>query len=545
MGVVVRHEACPDCGSRNNLARYDDGSAYCFTPNCERYEPPEKSGGSLLERKSMKPDKSLLPSGSYADLPARGLRADTLRRFRYTLGEADGTPCHVAAAFDDNGNVVAQKLRFPDKSFRWRGDKSAVSMLFGQHAWGTGGRRLVITEGEIDAMTVAQVMDLKWPVVSVLDGASDDRSVRKALSWVETFDSVVIMFDGDDAGRDGARKIASLLSPGKAKIASLPDGKDPNDLLREGKGGLIATAIFEAKAFRPDGIKRLSDLIESACKPVEMGVPYPWIGLSEATYGTRGGQIIGLGAGVGVGKTEVFCEIAKHRVELGRKVAVFSLEQPPTETVLRLGGKFMEKPIHVPGVDWDPEELRKALAPFEESYFLYDHFGSTDWDQIKRHIRWLAKSEAIQDVFLDHLTALTSHADDERRSLDAIMEEMSSLAQNLGITIFFVSHLATPDGTPHEEGGRVFEKHFRGSRAIAQWSHFMIGLERNKQHPDPRSRNTTTLRVLKDRFTGQSAGECIYLRYDTPTNRMVETSEPPQPSDSKRGSRDASDYDFS
>lgn len=30
MGVFVRHEPCPKCGSRDNLARYADGSAFCF-----------------------------------------------------------------------------------------------------------------------------------------------------------------------------------------------------------------------------------------------------------------------------------------------------------------------------------------------------------------------------------------------------------------------------------------------------------------------------------------------------------------------------------
>lgn len=30
MGRFTGHEPCPKCGSRNNLARYDDGSAFCF-----------------------------------------------------------------------------------------------------------------------------------------------------------------------------------------------------------------------------------------------------------------------------------------------------------------------------------------------------------------------------------------------------------------------------------------------------------------------------------------------------------------------------------
>jgi twinkle protein len=52
------------------------------------------------------------------------------------------------------------------------------------------------------------------------------------------------------------------------------------------------------------------------------------------------------------------------------------------------------------------------------------------------------------------------------------------------VMLTFVSHLATPEGKPHEEGGRVMIRHFKGSRAIGFWCHFMFGLERNQQDQD-------------------------------------------------------------
>ena len=53
------------------------------------------------------------------------------------------------------GQVVAQKIRTKDKKFYWLGDKSKAG-LYGQHLWGEGGKRLVITEGELDALSVSQ-----------------------------------------------------------------------------------------------------------------------------------------------------------------------------------------------------------------------------------------------------------------------------------------------------------------------------------------------------------------------------------------------------
>ena len=37
----LRHESCPKCNSKNNLARYSDGHAHCFTPDCGYYEKGE------------------------------------------------------------------------------------------------------------------------------------------------------------------------------------------------------------------------------------------------------------------------------------------------------------------------------------------------------------------------------------------------------------------------------------------------------------------------------------------------------------------------
>ena len=73
----------------------------------------------------------------------------------------------------------------------------------------------------------------------------------------------------------------------------------------------------------------------------------------------------------------------------------------------------------------------------------------------------MAHCLGVKHVYLDHLTALAD-PNRERESLEIITKELALLAQELEIIIHVISHLATPDGKPHEEGGRVMLRHFKG-----------------------------------------------------------------------------------
>ena len=552
---LVAKEPCPECGSRDNLARYSDGHAYCFGQGCKHYEPPsERSGGGSSFQENRMSDRKrpgLVTGGSYQDLSSRGLRSETLKKFGYRLGtyadperDFEEVPCHIAPYTDKDGNVVAQKLRLPGKEFKFVGEPKHVRQLFGQNVWGSGGKRVVVTEGEIDCMTVAQAQDLKWPVVSVVNGAGDDKTIAKAVDWLETFDEVVFMYDGDEAGRLGAAEAAKMLSPGKAKIASLPDGTDPNQLLTDRKQELIIRAIWDAKPYRPDGIRSLSDLISEAVKPVEYGASLPFPMLYQLSYGPKPGQLWIGGAGVGIGKTDVFTEMEAHSLKEGRKIAVFHLEQNPVETVQRIAAKMAHKAFFKPDCEYTEEELRGVIEPFEDQLFVYDHSGSSEWDEIERHIRWLVKSCGVTEVYVDNLTVLAAEADDERRFLDRLLKEMKGLATGLGIIVHTLSHLSTPDGKPHEEGGRVEAKQFTGSRAVMRYADFMWGLERNTQSEDPVIRSTSTFRIRKDRLTGPSAGEVFYLRYVAETTRMEECDEPPKEGNDDAPKDEAAAYGF-
>jgi twinkle protein len=210
-------------------------------------------------------------------------------------------------------------------------------------------------------------------------------------------------------------------------------------------------------------------------------------------------------------------------VMAGHNVGVFAFEQDVGETVRLVAGQIVGKTFHIPDGSWTDEELTAAVDALQEAnrLFLYDHFGACEWDVVKERIRYLAHAHGVRIFLVDHLTALAAAEDNERTGLERITAEISSLAQELSIWIGVVSHLATPEGKPHEEGGRVMIRHFKGSRAIGFWMHEIYGLERNQQADDENEKRQTIIRILKHRKVGRTVGSTFPIRYEDTTGRLV------------------------
>jgi len=466
--------------------------------------------------------------GEFQALLKRGITEETCKKFGYRVGTHAGRAVHIAPYYDKDRNLVAQKIRPPNKDEMFTtGDfKVDKLQLFGQHLWGQGGKKVVVTEGEIDCLTVSQLQGNKWPVVSVPNGAGKQvtKAIQANLEWLETFDQVIFMFDMDEPGRTAAVACAELLTPGKAYIAHLPE-KDPSDCLMKGKGDQVINAIWNAKAYRPDGIVAGADLWDAITIEEDIrSIQYPWEGLNRITHGLREGELVTVTAGSGIGKSAVVREIAYHLIKAGETVGMIMLEESIKRTALGLMGIELNKPLHISKDGMNEAELRDAFNATVGSgrCYLYDHFGSTEVDNLLGRVRYLSKSLSCRWIILDHLSIVVSglEGDDERRLIDRAMTMLRTLVQETGIGLILVSHLKRPPGLGHEEGAQTSLSQLRGSAAIAQLSDMVLGLERNQQGDDP---NLTTVRVLKNRFSGET-GEACHLRYDRVTGRLSEGS---------------------
>jgi twinkle protein len=478
----------------------------------------------------MSSDRDLLPIGEFKAIPSRRLTEETCAKWGYSVGTTMDKTVQIANYRDEAGHIVFQKIRPRNKDDMFSAGDIKAAGLYGKHLWRDKGKMVVVTEGEIDALSVSQAQGNKWPVVSVPNGAKGaKKALSRELQWLLRFDTIVLMFDMDDEGKAAAQECAPLFPPGRCKIAKLAL-KDPNELLVEGRGAEIIDAIWGAKTWRPDGIVTIADVKHTILTPPEQGLPWFLPKLTELTYGRRYGETYALGAGTGIGKTDWFTEqIMFDTTELNQRVGLFLLEQRPAQTVKRIAGKHSGKRFHVPDGSWTQDELVAAVEGLEKAnnMLLYDSFGSNDWDVVESTLRWMSHSEGIRLFYLDHLTALADPSN-EREELETVMEKMATTAQELDVIIHFISHLSRPQGRkPHEEGGRVMIRDFKGSSSIGFWSHFMFGLERDQHHEKEELRTVTTFRVLKDRNTGDASGKVIYLGYDRLKGRLVELDHDP------------------
>ena len=212
----------------------------------------------------------------------------------------------------------------------------------------------------------------------------------------------------------------------------------------------------------------------------------------------------------------------------GQTIGYIALEENVKRTSLGLMSIELNKPIHLQSNDVPMEELRHAFINTVGSgrVYMYDHWGSTDSENLLSKIRYLVRGCQVDYIVLDHISIVVSGLEggDERRIIDNTMTKLRSLVEELNCGMILVSHLKRPSGDRgHEDGAQTSMSQLRGSAAIGQLSDMVIGLERNQQDKD--KPNVSQVRVLKNRWSGETGLSCS-LEYNTETGRMNEVHFP-------------------
>ena len=561
---VIEQISCISCSSSDAFTVYQQANgsfdATCFScghyskdpyqnnhpngaDNTQHISPPVTG----FQRSTGDTPKSLIECLEHPirSLDDRKLSHATCQYFdvRVGLDTRDGsTPIyHLYPFYNEEGDLTGYKHRtVKTKQFQTVGTVKG-HQLFGLNKIRSKGKKLWITEGELDAMSLYQVLkegsNVEWEpaVISIPMGTkSAVRALTENYDIISGYEEFILVFDNDAAGKECTKEICKILA-GKVYTTKLSE-KDPNDMLKAGKSiELRQACLFNQRKYQPDGIIHLKDYYETYKAKKEIVYwPFPETMpvLNEKMYGLKKGTICTITAATSAGKTQILREMKYHYLmNTDLKMADISLEEGSEETIKGLIALHVNKRINLPDQDITDEEEKNAYDALFASgkHDLYDFFGGMDDDNLFSKLGYFAANGA-NIIWLDHLSIIVSeYASEggERERIDTIMTKLAKFCKETGVTIVLVVHLRKGEGSSRtfELGAIPSVDDLRGSASIKQLSWDVIALSRNQQHPDPICLNTTQLHVLKCRLTGRT-GPADYLRFEERTGRMMNTGEP-------------------
>jgi len=498
--LTKRHIPCP-CGESSDAYSEYETFGKCYS--CDKTF--KLKGVDTLETN---PENKSLQI-----IPLRGLDKGTLSRYNVYTEVVNDTPKSLIFPYKN-----FQKYRALEHKRLWVVGEHRPG-LFGTEAHGSkdGLKSLVITEGEIDAMSVFQMTGV--PAVSVQSSSMALNDCRADFEYLNSAEKIYLCFDADEPGQKAAAQVAQLFSHEKVFKISLDEKlKDANKYLEEGLDSDFLRAYRGAKKFVPDGVISSFSEVEEALgqrkdKPV---CAWPISSLENKLEGLRLGKTYLVSGLEGIGKTEIVRAVEyKVLQETDFNIGIVHLEEPKEDVVNNLLSYHVHMALrkdknNILTVQEKMDRYREMVKR-DNRVHIFNHFGSDDPNHILGIIRFLVTVCGCKFIFLDHVNIVVSGlgADgDERRTLDYLCTRLATMANELNFCLVFVCH-ENDDGRP------------RGSRNISQTAHVHIRLSRNLEAEDAEDRNKLYLSVAKNRPTSDS-GPAGYAYYDPDLGHLTD-----------------------
>ena len=443
---------CNKCGSSDARHFYDDENPRykCFSCGDLEFINNERQAMNAQPTNSTH-FESVGAVSSYRSYPltTRGISQEIVDYFNVKMDtNPDGLPEAHYYPYTKDGKLVAYKKRLLPKTFSIIGSFKDVE-LFGQQQ-ATRGRRLVITEGELDAMSVAEAYKQNggtiWPVVSIPSASSTSHALAQR-DWLNSFEKVIIMVDNDEAGEKAKEQLVKLLKPGKALIAKLPE-KDPNEVLLKHGGKAIIDAVWSAKEWSPAGIVMGEEVWEQfQARQNTESISYPEClsGLNDKLGGIRHGEITLFTSGTGSGKSTVIKEIILDLLTKTKdKVGLISLEESVGDTAEKFISMQLKRPVNDPP-PLSEEEMRSGFdAVFgDERLVLLDHQGSVGDSSLIDKIEYMCLM-GCKYLVLDHITIAVSEGSEGlsgNEAIDKVMSDLLKTVKRHNVWLGLISHL--------------------------------------------------------------------------------------------------------
>lgn len=567
----IKHTNCPSCGSSDGLAVYDDGSCHCFIPGCgytivsEEYKeannkskkPKRKEVMQKEEEKPTKEKPVITEEQKETVKSETGTKGHKFRNLedkitvpfgvRYSYAEESGDVIEQYYPITQAGELVGYKVREVPKDFRSIGRTGATTECFMQFKFTRGGKYVVLTEGEIDALSAYQMfkayndnrgVDYEIAVVSATTGANSARQIANNYKFFDSFENIVIAYDNDTAGQKAIESIVKVLPKGKVKIMQMKH-KDANEYLEKGDQKSFISDFYNAKSYTPAGVVGSSKLYEAMLSnAIVEKVPLPPFmrKLDEMLGSIELGTIGVFAAGSGAAKTTVANEMIYYWLwNSPHKVGIVSLEL----TCAQYGQAMLSRHIqHKISRIRNPQEKLEFLQQshikdradelflnsdgFDRFMLIDERDGSVETLQDK--IEELIISCGCKVIVLDPLSDILDSLDISEQAV--FMKWCKSMIKNYNVTFIMIAHIRKSGNNKDaaSTGAFIPEEAITGSSTIFKSASWVVMMMRDKYNEDPIVKNTTKLVLSKNRSGGET-GDAGELFYDNQTHVLHDKEE--------------------
>lgn len=402
-------------------------------------------------------------------LEGRGISRETAQKYDVTARK-DNPRILCFPFYDENGKLITIKYRNMayqkgrDKSKEWF-EKDTMPILFGMKQCADF-RTLVITEGQMDALSVAEAFrneKEKPNVVSVPNGCSSFTWLTPCAEWVNKFSEVVVFGDWENGKMTLLDTLKDRLDC-RIRAVRRQDylgEKDANDILTKYGAISVRKAVERAEEPKISNVKDLSTVKNvdlNALERVKTGI----IDIDRATGGLVMGSVVILTGERGQGKStflsQMLCSVLDQQDPNGNPYAVFVYSGELTDQFFKrwldfqLAGpdnieemmnEYNEKEYTIPN-----ETVEKISAWYKGRMYIYDNSivpeGNENMtDILLNTVEAVIRQYGVRVIAIDNLmTALESIANQNDLYLgqSQFVGKLKKLAMKYNVCIIVVAH---------------------------------------------------------------------------------------------------------
>ena len=317
------------CGAHGNMITLSKDFDFSLGSAVDEYYRPRKE-----YRRFSRSDKPIVPQPPAIEyLRSRGISENIAKKYQITT-QTKKDNILVFPFLDEKGVMTFIKYRktdfdkSKDTNKEWC-EKNCKPILFGMYQCNLENKTLIITEGQIDSLSVAQAgID---NAVSVPTGAKGFTWIPYCWDWVQNFDTIIVFGDFEKGHITLLDEIKQRFSKKRilhVREEDYKDCKDANDILRRYGEGHIRTCIENAIAIPDERIRDLSQV-----KTVNIyDIPKLPSGIYDLDRTLKGGLPFGgvtlIAGKPGEGKSSFSSQIIANAINLGHKCFAYSGELP-------------------------------------------------------------------------------------------------------------------------------------------------------------------------------------------------------------------------